>query len=194
MQQDFRTLWVFFQKAGEGGEQAVCAIKVFLVSRYLAQAEQIEGHDGISRRDGAIVDFLGSDEEFFPVIRSEKEPPFFLVLEMNEGEVGEFLGRLQVSGVEGRLIQIDQALGEKGIVFQVGGQTGLSLAPSLEQPTILASKLLKAEISRFSGNLDICLFVKRPSATGEGGDHQPIPVRQHFIVFLRMNSTFPSFE
>ena len=45
MKHDLGTPRIFFEKPGKGGEQVVGGFEVFLVSRDLVQAEQVEGHD-----------------------------------------------------------------------------------------------------------------------------------------------------
>ena len=168
VEQDFGGLWIVFQKPRKGGKQSVCRIQIGVVPRNLAHPEKVERHDGVAGRNGSVVHLLRPDQKLLPVVGGLVKPSFFFVFEMNESQVDEFLGFLEVTGIEGCFVQVEKTLRKKGVVFQVCGQTGFPFAPSLEQTPVLGSKLLEAKVRCVFSEFDVVFVVESPSGTGKG--------------------------
>ena len=94
-------------------------------------------------------------------------------------------GLAQPTGVAGRGVEPDQAVGQEGVILKIGGQLGLALAIGPQQPAVGRAELVEQEVGGLLGGLAIFLDLEDPEAVGIRGDHQPVPGGQDLVVAHR---------
>ncbi len=81
-------------------------------------------------------------------IGREEEAPFLAVLEVGDHPVGQGPGFPQPARVAGRRVEPEQAVGQEGVILEVGGELGLALAIGPQQAAVGRAQLRRAETRR----------------------------------------------
>ena len=101
---------------------------------------------------------------------------------------------LEVFYVKDRLIKLNQPPDHERIIVQVTVAGYLALAVAVAQASVVSTQLRQHKICGFPGSRGIIRMVERLGGFGEGGDHQPVPIAQDFVVFQGMDALFPHRE
>ena len=89
----------------------------------------------------------------------EEEAAVLLVREVGDHPVGERLGFAQPAGVAGGGVEPEQAVGQEGVVLEVGGQLGLARAIGPQQAAVRGPQLREQEVGGLLGGLAV---LRRP--------------------------------
>ena len=86
--------------------------------------------------------------------------------------VGETERRVEVSRLEGRLIDFDQGLDQAGVIVEVGGQPRGAVFVSVQQPPFGSAHSVEQEVGRAGRGRREPRFGQHAARPRHGGDHQ----------------------
>ena len=110
-------------------------------------------------------------------VGGEEEPAQLAILEVGDHPVGQRPGLAQPSGVAGRGVELEQPVGQEGVILQVGRDLGLAQAIGPQQAAVGRAELGQQELRGALGGLPVFLDAEDPVTVGIGRDHQPVPGR-----------------
>ena len=107
------------QRPSQRGDDLFSSAPVAVLAGEQGELQQRLGRHRVAGRDGVVVEILGSEEETFVVGAGGVEDAAAGIAEALQHEV-EDLGRgLVPAGVEIRLVELEQSVGQGGVVLQV---------------------------------------------------------------------------
>ncbi len=157
---------------------------------HLRQTQQVHHRDRVARRLGAIVIVLHPQHQAGVVRRRAEESAAVGVFEQLALLFGEPHGQLQVAQVELRLVEIEQRLGEEGVVVQEAGNGRVARRDS-GAAGCRSRGSYRLAIRKSGGpprGLRVARLVEHRAAFGERRDHQPVPGGQNLVVQMRTDA------
>ena len=116
----------------------------------------------------------------------KKKPAFLAVLEVGDHPVGQRPGLAQPAGVAGGGVEPEQAVGQEGVILEVGRELGLAQRGRSAAGGRRASRsFVEQEVGGLLGGLAVLLDLEDAVAVGIGGDHQAVPAGEDLVVAQR---------
>src|SRR5206468_12747437 len=123
------------QLGAEGGERLPSRLLERGVLREMAESEQGEDRHRVPGHHGTVIDLLRTCQELL-LIAARQEPSTALVAEQTVDRSCDSRGLFQPARIESRFVEVDQPVGEEGVVFEEGGDLRLPVAPGVEETAV----------------------------------------------------------
>ena len=176
------------QSFGEGAEGIEGGVAEVRHAGVAGEAEEVQDRDGIAGGFGAVVVLFEAEDEVGGVVGREKSAVFAVFEEFEEAG-GEVEGGLEVGGIEGGFVEIEEGLDEEGVIIEEAGDGAFAFAPAAIERAgfgiveVFEDKrgCAKGGIAAFLGEIRV-VGSENAGAAGEGGDHQGVPGGDDFVV------------
>ena len=145
------------------------------------QAGEHRGGHGVAARDGTVGAVLVPDDERLVVPRRVVEAAR-AIPEVRQDAFGEARGVPEVADVAAGLVQVQEAFGQEGIVFEIRVQMRLPRAIGPEQPAVGPPQRGQQKVGRPRGRRQIAGLAQDPRALRHRPQHHPVPRREDLVV------------
>ena len=101
---------------------------------------------------------------------------------MPEHGVGQLARRREPPGIERRLVELQHAGREVGIVFKIAVQLGPPIAPRAPEPAIGTAQLAQRKLAGADRHVAVVGAIQHPGRVGQRRQHQAVPRREHLVI------------
>ena len=128
-------------------------------------------------------------DEPLVVTAGKEEGPGFGILELLEQRVGQFLGELEVEGIEFGLHQLDQRIDEECVIVEIGVEVRTAVLAGGKQAAVLPHPGAD-ERERALGGLHPFRLAEDAAGARHAADHQRVPGHEDLLVAPRADALF----
>src|SRR3569623_1893245 len=117
---------------GAGG-----GIEIAGFAEQMAEPRQCQRSNAVAGRGGLVGIRFGTIEQPFVVIGGEEEAAVIAIFEMREQAIGERDGEVEIIVAPARLQQLEHAVEQKGVVVEIGTETGAAILVHRPQAAVV---------------------------------------------------------
>ena len=120
----------------QSGDHALRLLLVAMVAGQRSESQEAVRGGGVARGDRVVVDVLAARDQLLVVGGGGEEAAVLGVGEALDHRVRGRAGGVEPARLEGRLVERQQRLDQKGVVLQIGIQLRLAAVEGAQQPAI----------------------------------------------------------
>ncbi len=166
----------------EGADGAHRRLTQLRPVQVIGDSGERRGGDGVGggRRPVGAVSI--AHDQLLMITRRVEEAARLFIEEVGEGALEQPLRLAQPANLTARLVQVDQPLGQVGVVLQVGIEVRLPGPIGSQQAAVLARERRQDEVGGAFRRFDVSWVADHPVALGQRADHQAVPGGEDLVV------------
>ena len=116
------------------------------------------------------------------------------VAEMRQHGIHQFARGGKIPLIESGLVQRQQPVGKKGVIFQIAGQFGATILPRAPQPPVGRAQIFQQKIGVAAGDGSIFGIIQHAPGFGKCGEHHTVPRGENLFIAGGFHPLLPAVE